>query len=174
MLVVGPADERVPRLAGECGGTETDDGQPLTVATERDVAHRLADQMMTEPMVLVERLVEADPLSGEDRAHGHGTELGVRHRTRITRVERKAPVPSGLTWSCGYSYDFVVALPDSRGKPPSSGLLPLWATLVSRVFASEIVRPPWASRITGIIRLGVTPCSLYSQAPDVTRRPSEL
>ena len=114
VLVVGPADEPVPGLAGERSCTEPDDREPAPVATERDVAHRLTDQVMAEPVVLVERFVEADPLAGQDRAHGHGAELGFRHPTRTTRAERKAPVPSRHPWPGITSYDFVVALTPVR------------------------------------------------------------
>jgi len=110
VLVVGPADEPVPGFASQSSGTEPDDREPLPITAECDVAHRLADQVMTEPVVLVQRFVEPDPLTGEDRAHGHSAELGVRHPIRSTRRGRKAPVSSHHPWSGTTTYDFVVTL----------------------------------------------------------------
>jgi hypothetical protein len=105
--VVRPADERVPGLAGERGGTEADYREPLAVTSEREVAHGLADQVVTEQVVLVERLVETNPLAREDRAHRYGTEFGVPHPTTTVGIGRGAPVPSGLPRSRASSYDFV-------------------------------------------------------------------
>src|SRR5680860_222367 len=110
VLLIRPADEPVTRPARQRSRTEPEHRQPLAIAPERDVAHRLTHQTTAEPVMLVEHQIETGTLIRTNRTDRHSIKVKIRHAATSTSNDAATPPPSHLPRSRPVHHDFTKAL----------------------------------------------------------------
>jgi hypothetical protein len=74
------------------------------------MAHRLTDEMVAKPVVLIERSIEPGTLTDTDRAHHQRSKVNISHAATSTSRNGSAPQRSHQPRSAGPTNDFATAL----------------------------------------------------------------
>ena len=88
----GPADVAITRSTRQCRRCEADQSDPLAGGIHRDVAHRLADHPMTEPVVLVQFRAEATSVTRQHRGDPKARQPRISYPLHVASDDRCASI----------------------------------------------------------------------------------